>query len=281
MSLRMTLCAAALAACIPINMKTASTGSATAGSTNGSSAGSIGGSPRRPTVDHGGPPTGPPRPPATETENGVLTRRYEGMPPYPTAPQDPWLGVDGDQPRRLANESHELWTIRSNDHACTAAVDHCFVREAWLVEEEASARRSKFRTGHVFAFGPAGAIRPINARTSAGMPSEPYTAYRTVPATQRNLVAGALVATLGFDTPTVGRGAEVFERTWNIGIVDKVDWEDGFVYLVGQPDRTYWITATRTAVLAWTPGGKVSILGGRSRDQLAVRPDEIILPDPR
>jgi hypothetical protein len=267
MWLRTTLWAAALTACIPINMKTATTRSTT---TTGSSSATT-----------SGPPAPDPTRPATETENGVLTRRYEGMPPYPTAPQDPWLGVDGDQPRRLAIEPHELWTVRSNDHDCTAAVDHCLVNEAWLVEEDASARRSSFRTAHAFAFGPNGLLRPINARTSAGLPGEPFTAYRTVPATPRNLVVGALVMTLGFDKPTIQRGAEVFERTWNVGFVEKIDWDVGFVYLVGQPDRTYWITATRTAVLAWKPGEKVIVLGGRPRDQLTVRPDEIVFPDPR
>ena len=219
--------------------------------------------------------------PATQTENGVLTRRYEKLPPYPTAPQDPWLGVANDQPRRIAVPPNEMWVVRSNDHACTAAVDHCFIPEAWFVEEDASARRAAIRTGYVIGFGPEGVTRPFNARTSAGLPSEPFIAYRTVPATRNNLVPKAIVTALSFDKPTIDRGAEVFERTWYVGVVESVDWELGLVFFVGQPDRVYSIAGTRVAVLSWRPGTKVAIVGDRARGDLAVRAADVTLPPAR
>lgn len=228
-----------------------------------------------------GPERGAPRPPATETENGVLTRRYEKMPPYPTAPQDPWGGVADERPRRLSVPTEEVWVVRSNDHACTAAVDHCLIPEAWLVEEDASVRRAAIRTGYVIAFGVDGPTRPVNARTSAGLPSEPFTAYRTVPATRKNLTPTALVAALSFDKPTIDRGAEVFERPWYVGVVESVDWDLGLVFFVGQPDRAYAIAGTRVAVLSWRPGGKVTIVGDRARTDLAVRAADVVLPPSR
>ncbi|MFN0248374.1 MAG: hypothetical protein ACKV2T_15895 [Kofleriaceae bacterium] len=211
----------------------------------------------------------------------MLTRRYETMPPYPRAPHDPWAGVAGDQPRHVAVPSEGLWVVRSNDHACTAAVDHCFLPEAWFVEEDASARRASFRTGSVIAFGAHGPTRPTNARTSAGIPSEPFTAYRTVPATRKHLVPKALVISLSFDKPTIDRGAEVFERSWNIGVVESIDWDLGLVFFEGQPDRAYAIAGTRVAVLSWRPGGKVAIVGDRARDELAVKATDVTLPPPR
>jgi hypothetical protein len=136
-------------------------------------------------------------------------------------------------------------------------------------------------------FGATGAIVPANAGHDA--PADDvtaYTAYRTVPAAKKNLVPGALVMMLGLQnalgyqplsTKQFDSGVDVFAHGFGVGVVDRVDWDMGFVFLVGKKDP-FWITATRVPVLAWRPGGKVTILGGAKRDQLAVSVSEVTLP---
>lgn len=228
--------------------------------------------PRGPISSSEQPQESPSKP---ETSGGFVTNANRGLPPYPDAPADPWIAVDGDQPRRRP-AGDAVWNVRDNDFACTAVHDHCFAPDVWLIENEPT--RPKFRIAAAYVFGPKGPMLPVSAK-SGGLPSEAYTAYRTVPATKKNLKPGAHVMALTFPTTQLTRGSDVFNAVWNTGIVDRVDWDLGFVFLVDQ-DRSYWITATRTAVLSWKPGGKVEIVGGGSRDSLAVRADEVISPQP-
>lgn len=224
--------------------------------------------PAAPVASAGGP---------VETREGIVTTAFRHLPPYPSAPQDPWLGVAGDGPRRRSAEDSQA-SVRGNDFACTSLHDHCFTSDTWLIENAESVKRSKYRSAHAYLFGPDGPSLPLNAN-GHGLPSDDYTAYRTVPATRTNLKAGALVMALTFPETQLGRGTEVFQVTWNTGVVDRVDWDLGFVFFVGQ-DRNYWITATRVAVLAWRPGGKVEILGGADRKALAVSASDVVLPPP-
>ncbi len=233
--------------------------------------GALGGAPRA--------PDGPPPPVATE--GGALTRAYDHLPPYLDAPSDPWTSVVGDQPRRLSATAAEGWVVRSTDFACTAVHDHCVTPETWLLESDVDARRAPAGHGTAVAFGlgPDGPVVPTNVQRSAGLPAEPYTAYRTVPATRKNLATGALVAVIPFPETHLHRGGEVFTTTWYLGTVTRVDWDLGLVYLAGR-DQAYWLSGARTAVLAWRPGGPVEVLGGRPRDALAVRADEVVSPEP-
>jgi hypothetical protein len=215
---------------------------------------------------------------AVETQDGQVTSAYRNMAPYPDAPTDPWAAVEGDQPRRMSKDAAVTWSVRDNDFACTSAHDHCFAAGLWMIESDDAARQGTFRVAAAYGFGPDGPVLPLNAKTT-GLPPEPYTAYRTVPATRTNLVPGAHVFALTFPRTQLTRGSDVFNEIWNTGVVDRVDWDLGFVYLAGQ-DRSYWITATRTAALSWRPGGNVEVVGGRPRDSLAVRKEDVILPDP-
>jgi hypothetical protein len=216
------------------------------------------------------------------TEGGNPTSRYDHLPPYPDAPSDPWASVAADQPRRLDAAAAEGWTVRSTDFACTAAHDHCVTADSWLIEDDSSARRSPsgHSVGVAFGFGPDGLLEPSNSQRSAGRPTQDYTAYRTVPATRKNLTPGALVAVLPFPETHLHRGGDVFKTTWYLGVVERVDWELGFVYLVKR-DGPFWISGARAAVLAWRPGGKVEIVGGRARGELAVDKRDVVLPQPQ
>jgi len=199
--------------------------------------------------------------------------------PYPTTVADPWAGVEGDQPRKLSEKDANHWYASRDKHACTAAIDHCFTRPLWLIEQDASRdndRETYRRSGVAFAFTPdGGTVEPHHG----GWPGTTvaYTAYRTVPATRKNLVPGATMWSLAFEFKHPESQMSVFENGWAIGLVDRVDWDMGFVYLKGQK-QPYWISAARVAVLSWRPGGKVTIMGGGTRDSIKVAASEVILP---
>src|SRR5689334_11344508 len=56
------------------------------------------------------------------------------LPPYPDAPEDPWVAVSGDQPRRMKQSDAEVFGIRQNATTrCTAARDHCLPTQTWFI----------------------------------------------------------------------------------------------------------------------------------------------------
>jgi hypothetical protein len=182
---------------------------------------------------------------------------------------DPWAGVDGDQPKliptRLIHRGLEETTTE-----CTAANDHCLRECAWLIGNDSDELDTAITS---YRYDEAG-----HFQDDAGAP---YRAYRTVPATKRMLVKGAILAVPGSDaTSRVGPSSQTFGRDgsyWIIGTLDRVDWKAGKVYLVGSPNPA-WLSTTRVAVLRYKRGGKVEILGGRKRNELAVRADEVFAP---
>ncbi|MBA3541812.1 MAG: hypothetical protein H0T79_19515 [Deltaproteobacteria bacterium] len=202
-------------------------------------------------------------------------RRARNTAPYPTAPADPWAAVANDQPIHMSEEASKNWYVRTEPFACTAAADHCFLPGVWLVEQDA-VRERPYRYAIAFGIGQEYLVSPPNSRAS-GAALKAITAYRTVPATKRHLVPGAMAMFLKFPDKHPRSGEEVFETSWSIGIVERVDWDMGFVFFVGQKDQA-WISGVRVPVLAWRPGGKVTIVDGRKRDQLGVAVSEVTLP---
>jgi hypothetical protein len=258
----------------------------------------LGDPPRKTAPTRDATPTSPSPPSQTPTPtpapSGEVEVSYEEVKrpplPYPNSPADPWAAVVGDQPRRMTKKEAYLWKVRRDELACTGARDHCFAADTWMIEWD-ELREKTNRSAYALGFGiyenvgmqEAGLATPDQAsggvRTAA--PSvykrKEFTAYRTVPAAKKNLVPGALIVALPFPRKHPDSGLEVFESTWVLGVVDRVDRETGFVFLVGNKDPL-WISTARVAVLSWRPGGKVTILGGAKRDQLAVSVSEVILP---
>jgi hypothetical protein len=202
--------------------------------------------------------------------------------PNPEAPADPWAAVDGDQPRRRTEDAIFHWRLNDAKAECTAARDHCLPAGTWMLERDDSRDdKTRDRRAMVVGFGPKSPMAPGN-NTIHEAEDGKYTAYRTVPATRKHLVPGALAIWFGergenLREKQLRSGAAAYERSWNVGVVDSVDWDMGFVYLAGRPDP-WWITATRVAVLSWRPGGKVTILRGAKKGELAVKKDEVVLP---
>lgn len=200
--------------------------------------------------------------------------------PISSAPADPWAGVAGDKPitfgkRFTEVRSYERWLVRDDHAPCTAMRDHCLPAIAWLVVE--SPTRDDIQIGRPAAFRPDGPDTPYESGAPLGR-DNPYIAYRTVPATKKNLVAGVIASALEFPTASPKTPIAAFTY-WFTGTVERVDWDMGFVYLVGR-EAPMMITATRVAVMSYTPGGKVTILGGKKRDELAVSAADVIVPEP-
>jgi hypothetical protein len=212
-------------------------------------------------------------PAKTSGSSFIPTAEY---PPYPDAPHDPWLAVTGDQPFRLTEDELGRWRWRAEEFACTAAHDHCLPGNIWMLEQDADKERGgEARTGAPYGFGPEEPAVPGNLRSNNLR--ENFTAYRTVPATKKNLVPGALVFALSFPKKHPGSGADAVQTTWKIGVVDRVDWDMGFVYLKGQK-KQLWTSSARVGVLSWRPGEKVQILGDAKKEALAVAPGDVVLP---
>lgn len=177
--------------------------------------------------------------------------------PVSAAPVDPWQAVDGDRPRILP---HAVTPgVDRGDALCDAHHDHCLLDCGWLV------------ASHGPPFGED--VRAVDlAATADGFadaPDRPVIAYRSLPATRRNLAVGALalVATTPLDSIP----------DWTLGTVEAIDWSDGRLRLRGHRS-SYALAGARVAVLSYRPGGKVERVGALPADALTIRPDELIGP---
>jgi hypothetical protein len=205
--------------------------------------------------------------------------RWYKEPPYLSAPADPWAAVQGDQPLRWTEAAANHWTLRGNESPCTALEDHCLVKDTWFFVRQADL---DYKVDHpaaqvaasVGVFGPDGPARPWNARSNVH--GDKLIAYRTVPATRQNLVPGALVIGLPRERwPHTGIGA--VEAHWVFGELEDVQLDLG-VYKLKSDDDTLPLEGARVAVLVWKENSKVQIIGGKKRDQLAVKASDVFMP---
>ena len=193
--------------------------------------------------------------------------------PISNRPADPWAGVKGDQPVTFDDTTlaDRRWEVRAETTPCTAVHDHCLPPIAWMWVRSSST--GPVRQADIVAFTPDGPTTPNGMRDGIIYPG-PYVAYRTVPATHKNLVVGDLAISYGDQLPA---NNEAVYTDWKLGTIERVEWDLGFVFFAGAGEP-YAIAATRVPVLRYEPGGKVTIIGDKKRDQLAVAPAEVILP---
>lgn len=208
-----------------------------------------------------------PIPAGTIRETGYAKDRRTFYFPAPDRPVDPWVGVAGGKPLMIQLEAF-WWSSRPESFECTAARDHCLPAASWMWFPEA---KLHMEGGSMkpFIFTQQGATRPANLIT---VPTEGFVAYRTVPVTRKTLVVGARIAA----QPAKPVPVDPWDD-WHVGTVTRVDWEMGFVNL-STSEEPYWITAARLPVLMWDPSKGVQILGGKSRDTLAVDARDVVLP---
>lgn len=241
-----------------------------------------------PTTASAAPPSGP-TPATTAGRSGPPPKYADGTMadrdnppiylPISTEPADPWTGVQGDKPATFKDHEtmKERWDTRDEKVACTAMRDHCLPSIAWFWIRPEEEPRS-IKAGRVVGFTREGPVQPHGRRRThdVGHHENPFVAYRTVPATRKNLAVGALA--VAHEQP-IPKDANVAFDLWTMGVVERIDWDLGMLWFAGSEDARF-ITSTRIAVLKYPQGGKVTILGGKKRDELAVKPADVILPDP-
>ncbi len=200
------------------------------------------------------------------------TACYQGnkvAPPYSLTPVDPWIAVQGDRPASVTNAN----LPPRADADCSALHDHCLRECAWHV---ASTGDLDTTPTDANVMSPR-ATQGWGGRDISGTELRAKSAFRTVPATRRHLTPGAIVVALPYPTRLPTGEADGMEVEWSIGTLDRVDWKAGKMFMVGS-SNPFWLSVTRVAVLSYREGGKVEILAGRKRTELAVRPDELFLP---
>ncbi len=204
---------------------------------------------------------------STQSANAPTTASVNASPPsYPETPADPWAGIRGDEPVRWSKDAANHWGVRDAPTVCTARRDHCLDKDAWFIVKQKDLDGHWGREAIVAVFGPEGPVKPWNATT--GLTGHDYVAFRTVPATKRNIAPGAMVIGMrDSKLPTDEKHAVGLIWVW--GIVDNVDFQSG-TYRMRDRDEPLALSGARVAVLSWKPGGKVTIQDGRQRDQLAV-----------
>ncbi len=178
-----------------------------------------------------------------------------------SAPIDPWRAVDHGRPRVLPHATGPY--VDSDQVRCDAAHDHCLLDCAWLVTtSQPTATRL--------------ALAYERVATADGFDrvgtDEAFVAYRSLPVTRRDLDVGALVLVL--------EGLPPLDDVWTLGRVESIDWASEVLHVHGQR-RDYPLASARIAVLSYTRGGKVEVVGGLRPDQLVIRPDELFLPRAR
>jgi tetratricopeptide (TPR) repeat protein len=119
------------------------------------------------------------------------------------------------------------------------------------------------------------AVRMVDDAFDTYVAEDPI-AYRTVPATKKNLAKGNLVAVRAYPQKAP-KSEDDAMGSWRIGFVQSIDWGAGKLRLVGREDP-FWLSATRVIVISWKKGGKLEIVGKRKREELAVGVNDVILP---
>ena len=207
--------------------------------------------------------------------------KYRGARKYGYGPADPWLAVAGDQPKLLPHDKADYWKVRGDDYDCSAAHDHCLEDMVWFTIRESDLKRGLPKLVAQNIFGAEGndhLYSAVNGRGGAAYGGDGFMAYRTVPATKTNIGVGSLVVALDRQAGKLGSAQHAYEATWWIGEVEEIDLDGGFFKLKDRDD-VFKLWGARPVVLIWQRGGKVQIVGNKKRDQLAVKPTDVFLPD--
>ncbi|MBA3465244.1 MAG: hypothetical protein H0T46_35260 [Deltaproteobacteria bacterium] len=202
----------------------------------------------------------------------------DGLAAYPTAPADPWLAVQGDQPKRWPEDAASHWKVRSEAHDCSAKADHCLQKDAWFFVRDSDVERYMPTTAGWSVFDHEG--KSAQAWNGRGVRPGPtgFTAFRTVPATKANIKVGTAVIALPRDAGKLGSENDSYNASWTYGFVEEVDLDGGFFTIKNKQD-SFKLWGARVIVLQYKPGGKVEPVNGFSRNNMAVKASDVYLPE--
>lgn len=207
--------------------------------------------------------------------------KYRGARRYGYGPADPWLVVDGEQPKLLPHDKAEYWKVRGDDYDCSAAHDHCLEDMVWFTIRKSDLERGLPKPVAQNIMGTEGndhLYGAVNGRGANFYGGDAFSAYRTVPATKTNIAVGSLVVALDRKDGKLRSASQAHEATWWLGEVEEIDLEGGF-YKLKDRDDVFKLWGARPVVLMWQKGGKVQIVGNKKRDQLAVKPADTFVPE--
>ena len=164
---------------------------------------------------------------------------------------------------------------------CSAKIDHCISKDAWFIISDKDAERYMPTAAGWTVFDHNG--DPASSWTGRspihiGGGEKAYTAFRTVPATKTNIKPGTAVVVMGRDNGIPNSEEASYNSYWNYGFVDEVDVDGGFFTLKNKQD-TFKLFSARVIVLQYKPGGKVEIVGGKAKNELAVKASDVYLPE--
>jgi hypothetical protein len=201
--------------------------------------------------------------------------------PFLDAPADPWRAVADGKPIKVVLDER-AGGAGERKATCDAAHDHCLRDCTWLIAQPHTASPGKQAVA--FHLGTDGAWH--TATYGDENPEPGFIAYRTVPATRKNLAVGQLVFAVAAPARVAG-GTGTGDRLdlgpldaiWDTGMVESIDWDAGLVRLEGRTEP-YFLSVTRIAALAYTDGA-AAVEAIEGVDATAPAVADVIQPMPR
>lgn len=224
-----------------------------------------------------------------------IPRSYDvsEQPPLRERPADPWLGVEGEQPRialpKIVGGSKYNANImpRAEVGPCDARHDHCLRDCTWFVfwKSISGAVQGAWRATQWVApshFSTTGTfVMPHALGRYHFNEDEDFEAYRTVPATKRLLRPGVKVVVPSqylTESPKLPANEGAAFDVWSVGTLYEVDWDAGTLYLE-RVKPAVPIAAARVVVLSYAKGSpKLQLAPGFTRDEIVVKPEETVAP---
>lgn len=212
---------------------------------------------------------------SSSSSSGGGSTLKKGHQPYPTGLADPWVGVQGDQPKRWTAEAVDERRVRDDAYDCTAKFDHCLVKDAWFIVRDRDVERYMPAQSWWTVFSEKGIP---SGGSNVVSDDEAFTAFRTVPATKTNIKPGYAVVALSREEGKLKSEHDSANSFWYYGFVEEVDVDGGFFTIKNRAD-SFKLWSARVIVMQYKKGGKVEMANGFQKNNMAVKASDVYLPE--